>query len=391
MLVPDLQCQATLPLSNGRSTFTAPLWVYKKTTVVEDNVQQDNMSIDAIHTFAPRSEELLAALQQTDYAEAALKQQDLYVQDLRKELADLDWHIERYEVKTNIEKKEFEQYRDSTMKRFAYKIGGQKEKFKSRTEKEEREYYEALEKERSAKDRRESLERALNEAVPVLEHYRTESNNHTAAQSELDNLYNMVFGGPTPSYPHEDQSEWRFTQARETFNNIEQQHRAIQQAVDIFGQARKHINTAALHMSEARGASQWDVLGGGAFADMAERNALGRAQSEVLQVENLISQAQRLHPIDMIRVDIAHGHIGDVLFDNILSDLAMHDEIKRSQAQVVEAQKSIDQQLCMLQQELASHQPELDAKQAALTNARRELQGIRADIFKQVGSPPAYS
>lgn len=352
-----------------------------------------------IAKFAPKNEELLEALRKTDYAEASLKQQEVYIKDLENELKQLAKDIRNYEQKTKIEKAEFQKYRDSNIKRFTYKLGGSKgkDKFQSKSEKEEKEYYEALEKERGAKDRKESLDTAFKEATDKLETYKRDNDTHTRAQQELDQLYHMIFAGPTPSHPQEDESESFFTQARERFNTVEQNYCANWQACDIFNEARQKIHLATQHMDEARSASQWDMFGGGVMADMAERNALSRAESEASQVKNLISQAARVYPGGIKNIpnfEIAQGSImSDMMFDNIFTDMAFHDKIKASQTQILQVQQNIEQQFASLNEQLKVKQTELDTAQAQLTGARKSLQDLRSQIFAQVGGlkPPAYS
>lgn len=352
----------------------------------------------SIVNSASKSEELLSTLHGTDYAEAALIQQQTYVQDLQNELSQLAKSICDLESKTKIEKAEFEKYRDSNIKRFAYKLGGSKgkDKFQTRTEKEEKEYYEALEQERAAKDRKDSLDAAMKESVARRDTYKRDSDIHSRAQKDLDDLYNTVFSGPTPSFPDEDRSEWQFTQARERFNAVEQRYRAIWQACDIFNEARKHIATACRHMDDARTASQFDMFSKGVMADMAERNALGRAESEASQVKSLVSQAARVYPEGVQNIphfDIAQGHLmSDMMFDNVFTDLAFHDKIKQSQEQVLQAQQNVESQFDNLNQHLASQKQELDTAQNALTTARKQLQDMRTQIFSQVSGkqPPPY-
>lgn len=104
-----------------------------------------------------RNSELLSTLSQTDYAPPALKQNAAYISDLETQIKTLDRDLRRLHQVTEDERKEHLKYRDSTVKRFAYKLGGHKgaEKFSTRQQKEEREFLEAWQKERKAKDRRE--------------------------------------------------------------------------------------------------------------------------------------------------------------------------------------------------------------------------------------------
>ncbi|PNS19293.1 hypothetical protein CAC42_2470 [Sphaceloma murrayae] len=350
-----------------------------------------------VAAFAPQNEQLLAVLRQTDYAEGALKQQQIYSRDVERELAQVTKDVEQLKKKTLLEQAQFERYRDSNIKRFAYKLGGSKskEKFTSKTEKEEKEYFEALENERGAIDRKGQLASALSEAQSQLTNYQNAQNTHLQAQKDLDDLYNMLFAGPTPDFPAEDQSEWVFTQARQHYTDAEQRHRAVAQAADILAEAHRLINLAAGHMVEARSASRMDMFGGGSMADMAERSALSKAEGAAGQVRMLVGQAKRVYAggvEDVGPMDVAQGNVmSDMLFDNIFTDMNFHEKIKASQAQIEAARVSIRGQAEGLRRREGEMRGVLEGEQVRLDEARRRLQEVRAGIFAQAGgAPPAY-
>ncbi|KAF2755279.1 hypothetical protein EJ05DRAFT_479071 [Pseudovirgaria hyperparasitica] len=353
-----------------------------------------------IANFGPKNEELLATLSKTDYAPASLKQQALYIKDLESQLEKTKKDYQHYQWKTRIEKGEFGKYRDSTMKRFMHKMGGSKgkEKFASKTEKEEKEYYEALQAERQSKDSLESIESALGEARPVKDQYQRDANANAAAQQELDNLYHMIFAGPTPAFPEEDQKEWPYSQAREAFNTAEQHYQAIVQASHCLSDANKRCMRAKAHIEDALDASRLDMFGGGMMADMAERDALSKAQSEASQLQSAVDQARRMYPeLQPIGpVSIAQGNMmSDVLFDNIFSDMAFHDKIKDSAAQLNNVARTLMQRADQVKAEERRQKGELDGLAQRLGSARRDLQLARQAIFEKVGSeqqlPPAYT
>lgn len=69
----------------------------------------------------------------------------------------MDTQIRTLETNRDKEFKEHEKYRDSVMKRFAYKIGRKTEKFGAKASKEEREYFDALHEEHKTKEMRKTL------------------------------------------------------------------------------------------------------------------------------------------------------------------------------------------------------------------------------------------
>jgi septal ring factor EnvC (AmiA/AmiB activator) len=96
---------------------------------------------DQLLDAAPRNRQLLDILSQTDHAPSALEQQTRYVQDLNKQLEDVKKRIDQLGHERWKEGKDHKKYRDSVMKRWAYKVSGNKDKFASRAEKEEKEYF----------------------------------------------------------------------------------------------------------------------------------------------------------------------------------------------------------------------------------------------------------
>ena len=152
---------------------------------------------------ASRNHELLSALAKTDYAPTSLKQNTAYILDLQSQIKATDLELQKLHKTTEDERKDHLKYRDSTVKRFAHKLGGTKgkEKFTSRQEKEEREFLEAWQKEREATERREELQRALDNANNEKKTMEVDKANHDQAQKDLDEMYHYLFSGPTPEVP----------------------------------------------------------------------------------------------------------------------------------------------------------------------------------------------
>ena len=95
-----------------------------------------------IQNAAPRNQELLTILSQTDYAPPSLEHQKAYIADLEKDLKEIASRLATLQRQREKELKEHEKYRDSVMKRFAYKVARKKEKFEARASKEEQDYLE---------------------------------------------------------------------------------------------------------------------------------------------------------------------------------------------------------------------------------------------------------
>ncbi|EMC96809.1 hypothetical protein BAUCODRAFT_90072 [Baudoinia panamericana UAMH 10762] len=343
----------------------------------------------ALAQSSQRNHELLSILAQTDYAGPALKQNVAFISDLQKQVSELDKELKKLHEVTEDERKDHVKYRDSTVKRFAYKMGGQKSKakFASKSEKEEREFLEAWQKEREAKERREELSRALENAQKDKQHLDGDSTRHDQAQRELDQLYNSIFTGPTPEVPGEDQMENTVKDTQQWAQQCQTRLRTEKRAMDDLQSAKSSLTMALRDMSDARGASTWDMWGGGTFADMMERDALSRAQNNLTQAMHHIGSAMRAQPaIKPLRaVNIDQGHfLSDVMFDNIFSDMAQHERIHQSEAQMQQAAEDFKAQLAEQVERLRD--ADAQAKQASQTleEARSELQRIRAEAFERL-------
>lgn len=163
------------------------------------------------------------------------------------------------------------------------------------------------------------------------------------------------------------------------------------------------MRAACNDMDAALRRSTRDMFGGGTFTDMMERDALAGAQNNVNRVLRHHSAAQRAQPAvqPLKDINIDQGHFfSDVMFDNIFTDMAQHDRIKSSQAEMHHAAEQLLGQIQEQQGRTSAAQEALKQAGEGLEAARRELQRIRAEAFgnlagqggmAQAQAPPAYS
>ncbi|TPX17744.1 uncharacterized protein E0L32_002845 [Thyridium curvatum] len=347
-----------------------------------------------IKQAATRNAELLSTLRETDHAPPDLESQERYIADLTNQVTASDKKLKEREWKRNKEFKEHEKYRDSVVKRFAFKVSGNRQKFEARAEKEEREYFEALQKEQRERKSREELDRLLAEAKTVRDELQTAAERHRAAQQELDSLYTSIFQGPTPGFPDEDAKEQAAAAALQEYHDARVAEETEAQVVQELGQARQHMEKARLYGEEARSMSHWDMFGGGSMADMMERENLHKAEMHVQHARMSMSRAQQLSrqvgPLP--DVNIAQGSIiSDVLFDNIFTDIAFHDKILDSLEEVQRCQAALQHEFASAKERHQGLAADLRVKEQRLEETRTELQGAREAAFVSLGgAPPAY-
>ncbi|KAI1134491.1 hypothetical protein F5Y05DRAFT_206529 [Hypoxylon sp. FL0543] len=342
-----------------------------------------------IKEAAPRNRELLTILSETDHAPPTLEQHRRFINDLNNELTTIQRRIAVLDKQRLKEFKEHKKYRDSVMKRFAYRVSGKTDKFEAKAEKEEQEYFAVLQQERQAKEQEENIREMRSKALEVQSDLEADAIRHAEAQQELDNLYDSIFQGPTPAFPEEDRSEQNTEIALQAYHDSRVSVEAESQVISLLTEANERLRKALIYTNEALSHSRMDMFGGGTFSDFMERNALDKAESQVGQMISLVRQAQRIsqHVRNLPSVSIAHGNLlGDVFFDNIFSDMIFHERIKDSWSDLQRAQESLRDQIGLANSRYQVAEQNMNAHAAALKLAREELQRARERIFERITS-----
>lgn len=345
---------------------------------------------ERIISFASKNEALLAALAETDYAPSALHQANAYINDVESQIATETNNISNLTVKVGKELHEYEKYRDSRMKRLMYKMGGKKEKFEATTEKEEREYHDALQEKFHAERRLGDLKARLEDAKITKEQHAEAAARHQSHQAELEALYRSIFDGPTPEFPHEDAAENTVLQARHRYNYVQGQLNVEFQVLHMLTDADMKMNAAHQAIQDALRASRADMMGfGGFLADAKERNSLSLAQSNADQVEMLVDMARRAQPLvePIGHMEIAQGNfMSDVLFDNIFTDMNFHSKIQAAELSLKRAHQNLLRQKDAAMGRSENLKIEARSAEGILQQARKDLDHTRQEVFRQVNA-----
>lgn len=348
------------------------------------------MGFSKAHILATvdRQKDLLQKLAQTDYANSALKQTNEYIKDLEGQILKLERRLKQLESKTSQEQKDHKKYHESTVRRMAYHVSGHKEKFESKAAKEEREYFDAVQEEKRAKDTLVMAKKDLHAAEEEKRAQEKVVGEHAQAQAELDSLYNSIFAGHTPGLPEEDAREGSVRKARIVFRDAQAKVDVEMQVVRILTDAQAALKECLQHLSKALDASDMDVLGiGGGLGDMMERNSLSKAQSAGAQTEMLVKQAQRTSPNvdDIGPMHIASGNImSDIFFDNVFSDYKFHQKLEQTDTELRFAAANLSAQLSSAKQRAKDLAVEARKNLEQLDDARKNLQSVRTAAFEKM-------
>jgi hypothetical protein len=363
-------------------------------TNIEDLSTMTSSIREHIQAASSQNASLLSALHETDSAPSQLAQQNAYIADLESQLKSTSARVSKLKKATASELKDHKKYSESTFRRFAHKASGRKDKFEEKAAKEEREYFDAIQEQKTGEDQLAYLHQLRAEAETTKQGFETQTQRHHDLQKELDNLYESIFAGPTPGFPEEDERERECGSALSNVQHLSERLEKERHILFLLGQTASKLTEAARHLADAHSLSQMDLFGGGTLASMQKRNYLEKAESAISQVRMLQQQIHQVAPdgsADLGPMDIASGSIwGDVVFDNIFSDMDMHDKIKRSEVQVSAAGKKLGTIIRAAEGREKSVREELDSASTRLQQARRELQRAREEAFARVaGGQPA--
>ena len=250
--------------------------------------------VTAVLSHADHHTELTAIISEREYATPALVHQTAHVRDLRKNLADMDKLLETMAQATLHEKKQFESSRDSAATRLSYALTGRNEKYRSKTEHEEKGYEEAVKKEYVARVRREELFKEVEEAERLEGELKVAVTELAEAKSELERIYSDVFHGFTAEFPDDDTLEEVAHTNVTTHEETQTELSTETEAQKLLLEASKEVANSFMPMSKAidtaRGAKHGKLEAHEANPKLKTR--LDLVHKHVDRALNLVNQAR---------------------------------------------------------------------------------------------------
>jgi len=337
---------------------------------------------------AGRNTEILSALRETDSSAAKLAQQVAYLQDLNSQLSKTQARVSELKHKTEIELKDHKKYSESTFRRFAHKASGRKDKFEEKAAKEEREYFEAIQAQKTSEDQLAYIKQLKAEAEVAKEKYERDTRRHENLQRELNALYNSIFAGPSPGFPEEDEKESICVAATQHCTQISTVLEREKHVLFLLGQCSAKLRDALQHLTDAYSMSGIDLFGGSTWASLSKRNSLERAESAVSAIRMLQNQIKAIQPETSSDLGTINIHIGDfwtdVVFDNIWTDMMMHEKIKEAESQLMRVAHKLVEQVKKADKRIKDVEADQKIAGQRLEIARLELQNTREQAFARV-------
>lgn len=340
-----------------------------------------------IKQAAATNAELLAILANTEHAIPTAQEHDRLIADLQNQISLTETKKKNVERQKNITQESHEKYRDSHVKRFLYKATGKKERYQEKASAEEQKHFAVIQELRETEDVLASLVSHLGSSLDTKPALDAEAKKHKDAEVRLEDLYNSIFSGPTPSFPEEDVAEQRYIDSSRAYRQTKMDEQKENTGVVLLHEAKGQMHKAFQEIEQALQYSRADMFGGGMMMDMMERNHLSQCQRWYDEARITITRAKNASPQigAMPDAQINTGSImTDVFFDNIFTDMAFHEEIKRSRAQLERVARALDHEFAAALSRRDTLRNNAAAAEQAVASAREMLQVERSAIFDRV-------
>jgi hypothetical protein len=350
------------------------------------------------HEAASHHAAIVQALAETDSAPSRLEHQTAYIAELNAQLVQTTERVQLLSQRTTAELEDHDKYSESTFRRWVHKASGRGNRFEEKAAQEGREYFDAIQAQRTAEDELDYIRQLKTEAELAHHKYKQAAIRHAILQDQLSRLYNVVFAGHTPEFPDEDRNEADCRDAHHNVQTLNQNLERERRTLYLLRHASTKLSKARRCLDDAHDMTHWDMFGGGAMVSTQKRNDLERAESYIQQVRMLQQQLKQIAPHlpSLGELNIAMGSIwADMIFDNICTDMDMHDKIKDSEKQVDQAVFQCKNMVRESEQRKALLHRKLKGANERLGHARVELQKVREAAFtsllqEQQGALPGY-
>ncbi|KAK0750105.1 hypothetical protein B0T18DRAFT_408232 [Schizothecium vesticola] len=344
-----------------------------------------------IQQAATKHEELIRILAETDHAAPSLNKQKTLIANLEIDIAASDARVAAEEVRRLTELKDHEQYRDSIVRRLAYRATGKREAFEAQAHKEETEYFETLQREHREKETNKALKARLAAAQLAAQALEIQVAHHNEIQQELDQLFEAIFGGRTPGFPEEDERERLLELAVEAHKKASGRVEDESTAVRLLSDAQEHFRSSKIAMKEALSASNRHFFFNGVIADMIEHSALFRAQMEAMSARNLVLDAQFRSSLVETLPDVVISQDSAVKgnpFSSWVTDTVFQEEIKASAARVEQASAVLDGFMIEAAARLVAVKADFARRERELRDAWCALHKARETAFESLARRP---
>ncbi len=147
---------------------------------------------ERLESAASQNVLILQTISETTYATSEYQKTNKFINDLRREVALEERNLSKVNSAVDIEYAQHKKYRESHVKRLAYKIGGKKDQFEADATKEEKEWLDAvavhIQTERALEHLKLKLAEAVKKNADLMDVMRVRTTHSTIDHGNLQHV-----------------------------------------------------------------------------------------------------------------------------------------------------------------------------------------------------------
>ena len=332
-----------------------------------------------IENAASRTARLLQGIHETAAAPAQLQQQTILMHQLDAEIPHMIRKVERLQVETAIDLKDYLKWQNSKIRRMAHTVADREHRFTEKAAEQENKYLDSAQSLENASKELASLEELRTRIKTDLPHTQRTAERNSQLQAELDVLYDSIFAGPTPEFPDEDSKEDAYNAARQHTEQLRHRLELECQMLSALRDAEQKLKAASRHLSSAyekSPAPSWSTTSTFCLTEMCDELDSARTKvqhARLLQVQGSQGAATFDIIVPMGSMWVLDHHIRSEI---LVALKQLDDALVKHGVTYEEREEALE----------ALHQQSEDAHQVA-DMAKLELQKARQDAFSAVLGP----
>ncbi len=329
-----------------------------------------DLHIDAkmVHRYI----ELENNLKDLDNIEMVLSQQQTYFNQIHSNLKTQQSNLTQHQNQTRKELNDVEKLKSLTWTSLKARIKGNKEAL---LEKEEYEYYEAVNQEEIERKHLEQIQKTYNNALNQLEAIKKQVQLKKSIQTEITNILDRACEGVAD--PVEDQIEREMDMLQNKILPKNRQISILQNGLGQFRNGRRYMESALRNLEEAGGLANWDTFfGGGLIADSMKHSHISDSQYALQSAGRALQNAFQIIP-NAPRVHIPHiwqgSGIWDMMFDGFIADMHVRNKIRESRADVQNTFSQLNRTISWVEQQINAVKHEIFVLREKIGQTRQKL------------------
>lgn len=329
---------------------------------------------------------LIAELAQTHHASVAFHTNERHMENLSCALAQMPNRIKSLDRLREASLKRHKTSRDSSLRRFAFRLIGHAAKFESGADQHWQCYYNILHQEHKVKEEERSLREQHASVTCLVEDLEPVALRHKEMQDKLDSLFEELFAGAQDGDQEHMALKSDVESARQSWRNAQAASEHARLAVALLTPATEDMQKALSEVSKALG---YGTLDGGY---LVEKKRLGLAQAHVCAAQRRFSEAGRVvGPVASISMpEATYNAIQRYRQSGVYAKTGFRDMIRRYGRELDAYFGGLKRELARLQARREEAGAESKRRERAVEHAKGRLRAANTRAFLNMVGKEAW-